>query len=372
MALDISQTVAVLQAALLREMGDEVELIFLFGSRLTGGTHSYSDQDLLWVPTHPSAWRCFTVLVEDTLVDLFPVRWEWLERLADFDDVRGTLLLNYEIVYQRTPEAAARLASLADRLRSLHAPAARPAMIRKALKLFQETGYPYYLLRHEADRGQLLACVQVSQRILQRVFHVLAVCNQRSVDTRKLDQMLALPKVPVGFAGLIDRVLYAHTPETLVAATTGLLDGTRELLLTEQREVLRRESSYPQALDAAYPELRGDIQHVLLACERQDMLMLKDKLMSLYHELLVHMALAETGVEYSEFNSLADYEQALTPLGFPALWPYVFAQDFSGLYREVIRFDQRLQQFLVEQGVRLNCYATLDDLRRELGVADPL
>ncbi len=214
-----------------------------------------------------------------------------------------------------------------------------------------------------------MACFQQSQRILQRVLHCLAVCNQASIDTRKLAQVLALPKLPDAFAETVERLTLARTPDALIAACDALLDSTRDLLRAEQH-VQVRHITFAEALDSAYPELKGDLQHVLLACERRDMFLLHDKLMSLYHELLVHVTQATTGVAFSDFNSLAEYEQDLSALGFPALWPYVVAQDYAGLHTQVQVFDQRLQAFLTEHGVALNAYATLSDLQHHLGVAD--
>lgn len=50
-----------------------------------------------------------------------------------------------------------------------------------------------------------------------------------------------------------------------------------------------------------------------------------------------------TGVEYSEFNGLSDYEQDLVSLGFPPLLPYLAAGDFNGLYWQCQAFDQHLE-----------------------------
>jgi hypothetical protein len=89
-------------------------------------------------------------------------------------------------------------------------------------------------------------------------------------------------------------------------------------------------------------------------------------LTSFYHELMLHMAQALTGVAYSSFNSLAEYEQDLVALGFPDLLPYVAAKDFAGLRQQCLLFDRRLQQFLQEHGAVLNTFASLDELQEHL------
>ena len=122
------------------------------------------------------------------------------------------------------------------------------------------------------------------------------------------------------------------------------------------------------AFGAGYPELKGDLQHLLLACERRDGFSLKRVLVSLYHELALAMANAETGIRYTPFNSLADYEQDFVARGFPALLPYAEAQDFAALHAQCLAFDAHLQTFLLDRGVNLYAFATLEELQQHLAL----
>ena len=366
--MDTLQHIAeLLKDALLRKLGAEIDLIFQYGSHLKGTAHKYSDLDISYVPVNEGTWDSITVMVGETLVDLYPIHWSVLERMADFDDLSSTVLLNYRILYQRNETAAGRLQALSTRLQGLLQPEARPAMIRKAQKFFQRTGYEHYLLRQQAAAGHPLACMQHAQFILRTVLHCLAVCNQACIDTRKIEQVLALPKLPPGFPDTVQRVIVACQPGELLSACETLLQTTRDLLLAEQRQVLQPETTFPAVFDAAYPELKRDLQGVLLGCERQDIFEIKGSLLSIYHELSQGMAQVFTGVEYAGFNSLAEYEQDLAALGFPALLPYMLAGDFARLHAQCLAFDQRLQEFLAKQSVELNKFSTLEALQKYLG-----
>lgn len=366
MAVDLVQLAEVMQAALLRDLGEEVDLIFRYGSQLRGNAHAYSDLDISYVPVQETTGHHITVLVADTLCDLYPIRWSQLESMANFENVSSTVLLNYQIVYQRSAAAAERMQGLAARLAALQQPAARPAMLTKAQEIFQRTGYPYYLLRQQATAGHRLACRQHAHQILGTVLHVLAVCNQAAIDTRKIAQVLALPKLPVNFAASVDQLTQAHMPAALLAASERLLDTTRAFLLAEQRQIVDSTVNFRTAFGAGYPELKGDLQHILLACERQDRFALHGPLLSLYHEVALAISQAVTGIRYSGFNSLAEYEQDLAALGFPALLPAVEAADFAALHEQCLAFDRHLQQFLVEQGVNLYRFATIEELETYL------
>lgn len=364
---DFQPIIDTLQAALLQRMGDEVDLIFQYGSHLKGTAHQYSDVDISWVPVHATTRDAITVMVDHTLCDLYPIHWARLEQMAEYRDVSATVLLSSRIVYQRTEAAADRFHGLSAQLRALLEADARPAMVRRALEIFQGAGYDFYLLREQAARGHQIGCLQQAHAVLRTVLHCLAVCNQQCIDTRKLAQVLALPKLPVDFAATVNRVVATMAPQDVVVAVETLLRTTRDLLLAEQRQYLGAAATYPDVFDAAYPELKRDLQAIMQACERQDLFALKGAVFSLQHEMSRGIAQVATGFVSTGFNGLMDYEQDLTVLGFPALTPLLVAGDFAELHRQCQVFDQRLREFLAERAVKLNNFATLAELRQFLG-----
>jgi hypothetical protein len=363
---DNQAIIDVLQAALLQRFGDEVDLIFQYGSHLRGTAHKYSDVDISWTPVHAGTWGSITVMVNATLFDLYPIHWAKLEQMADFRDVSATVLLHNRILYQRTAAAADRFAALTARLHALQKPEAKPELVRRALELFQSAGYDYYLLRQCATSDDVVGCLRQAQAILRTVLHSVAVCNQAPVDTRKLAQVLALPRLPQAFGAHVNRVVAAMTPADVLAATDALLDATHTLLLEMQRAYLREAATWPAVFDAAYPELKRDLQAIMQACEQADMFAAKNAVLSLLHELSRGIAQVESGFVTTSFNSLRNYEQDLTALGFPALTPRLVAGDFTGLHEQCLAFDARLQAFLTERAVKLNNFASEEALRRFL------
>lgn len=350
--------------ALLLAQGDEVDLVFRYGSRLRGDTHAYSDLDISYVPVHDETWDSITVLVDGMMCDLYAIHWSKLERMSEFDDPSGSILLEGQIVYQRSGAAAARFQTLAERLRTLQRPEARAEMVRKAQVRLEAAGYPYYLLRHEAEKGHLLATLQQARRIVDTVLHSLAIINQSVVDMRKRDRVLALPLLPADFAGTLVRLRGASKPEAVVAACETLIRTTRDLLITEARTCLHGESTFPVVLRAGYPEFKADLLHVMLACERGDASALD--LVSIHHELMIHAAQALDGIERSDFDSLSEYEQDLAAEGFPDLLSPALAGDQQGLRRACLEFDEALRRYLTARDVALEEYATIDELEAHL------
>ena len=363
-AFDIPRAIEMVTTALLEELGDEVDLIFRYGSLLKGNTHRYSDLDISYVPARDTTWTSITVLVNEIMIDLYPIQWASLERMARFEDANCTILDDSAIVYQRNTAVGERFEGLGAELRRRQQPEAREEMLGRAQTLFQSTGYSYFLLREAAARGEVAAALQQAQNILRALLHCLAVANQAAIDTRKLEQVLTLPLRPPGLERAVERIMTTAVPGELLQETEALMTAVRALLLAEQRRLRNPPRPLAELLHAAYPELKGDIQHLILACEREDPF--NFNLVQLLHELQIHMAWATDGVAYSGFNSLAEYERDLGALGFPALLPAFAARDYAALAEQARRFDERLRQFLGENEVALHDFGSLDELQEYL------
>ena len=364
----IASIINTLKDAILGKLGDEVDLIFQYGSYVKGEAHNYSDVDISYVPVHETTWESITVMVDETLFDFYPLSWSRLERMAEFRDVSSTVLLYNQVIYQRNEAAAAHFDLLARRLRILQQPEFQPEMLRRAMEIYQGVGYDYYLLRLQAEAGHLAGCLKQAQAIFRMILHCLAVCNQACIDTRKMAQVLALPKLPAGFAGTVQRITIAFEPHEILSGIEHLLQTTRDLLVLEQHQFLRGETTFPAVFDSGYPELKRDLQAVMMACKRRDIFSLKRSLLSLLHEMSRGIAQVSTGVQYSGFNALTEYEQDLVTLGFPALLPPFAVGDFDEVHRRCTLFDQHLKTFLAEKSVKLNNFDSLDELKRYLSI----
>lgn len=365
------QVAQLLTTALLRDLGDEVDLVFRYGSTVRGGgarTHRFSDVDISYVPVHEDTSGALTVTVATTMCDLYPIRWSKLERMAELDDPSASILLDAVVVHHRTDAAAERFARLGARLRENLAPPARARMLTRAHEIFMRTGYPYYLLRSAEQCDHRFAALFHARQVVGGVLQAVAVANQRCVDTRRLSDVLELDRLPERFSSLLDAAIRASAPAEALGACEALMASSREFLLAEQREVHRGEASFADALDAAYPELMGDLQHAVIAAEAEDRWRLT--VTSMLHELMTAVAEARTGVAHSSFNSPPEYEQDLEALGFPDLLSLAAAHDFEGIRRVAPVFADRLRSYLVENGAALNAFDSVDELRAFLGLPE--
>ncbi|HEX5827089.1 MAG TPA: nucleotidyltransferase domain-containing protein [Candidatus Limnocylindrales bacterium] len=363
MHLDADRIVRLLVDTLVRRHGDEVDLVFRYGSLLRGDPHRFSDLDISWVPAHAETWDAITVLVDDVLVDCYAIHWPSLEQMADMRRLTCAILEYGEVVYARDDAVRARFEGLRARLATAQSPAARPSAVAAALDTFREAGYPYLLLTRAARDGHLLAALQQAQAIRDRVLHALVLANQVPADTRKPEQLARLARRPPDLDGLLAALDASPDAPAILNAVDALLDATRAFLLAEQ-STLATPTTFADALRAGYPELRGDLQHLLLWTERGTIA--PRDLVSIHHETMVHAAKAITGIDYGPFNAIPDYELDLAALGFPDLLGPTVARDLPELARLIDAFDARLRRYLEDGGADLCSYPDLDGLEAAL------
>ena len=347
---------------------DEIDLIFRYGSTLTDRSHRWSDVDMSYVPREPSpddpgyepSWSSITVLVDDILFDLYPIPWSALSGMAEWDDWRSTILRNPQVVYTRTRAVADRFAALRERHASFRSPDQAGHMTRKAWDVFRGTGYHYQEVDRLCRARDLGAARFRANQLTQVILHALVVLNQAAIDTRRMEEVLALERRPKEFERLAVAVATASDPAALVAATDALLDETRAVLLTAQRERLSTGVQLPEILHAAYPELRSDLQRAIVAAEREDRIAMQTKMMSFAHELSFHAAFTANRCETADWNSLDEYRVAVPGV------PDLIELSAKGTLEQCIggceKADEELRAWLAANDVDLQSYESLERL----------
>lgn len=365
---NIEQIIDLMVKTMLDRLGDEIDLIFQYGSCVRGNMHRYSDIDLSFVPVHEETWDNITVMVDETLFDFYPMRWSTLEKMADFRDLSSSVLATNKVIYVRNDLVLTRFNDLSAKLLSLQQPQARSEMVYKAMQIYQSTAYDYYLLQQQHEVGHLAGCLRQSMAVLRILLHCLAVFNQACVDTRKIDQVLALPRLPVNFAIDSKRIIDSFDIDEIFEATCHLMQSTRDLIVSEQNQMTQSQTNYSDVFDSGYPELKRDLQGVMLACERRDPFGLKTSLLSLMHELSRGVAQVERSVNYTGFNGLSEYEQDLEAMGFPDLLCGAVNNDYEIVLQQCYAFDRRLREFLTSHSVRLNNFTNYQEFKQYLAV----
>ncbi|MDD3478021.1 MAG: nucleotidyltransferase domain-containing protein [Candidatus Izemoplasmatales bacterium] len=81
---------------------EDIDLICAYGSFVRGKMHEKSDIDLFFVPSTPRGYQAsFQVIIDDIGYDFFPISWDRLKAIANYDDPLTSLILEGQIVYHR-------------------------------------------------------------------------------------------------------------------------------------------------------------------------------------------------------------------------------------------------------------------------------
>ena len=346
-----------------QKLGDEIALIVHTGSRLRGTHSAYSDLDLYYVPATKAEAHC-TVLYAGTPIDFFPIPWRRLEQWANYEQPLTALLTDVQLLYVRSPDDRARFAELQARIATLQLPEHRLLMVKKAITLFKQSGYRYFLLAVECKPADTFAWKREAWKIVEMVLHALAVMNQTYYHSdcgKNLHEVLALPKRPAQLAELMAVIVNAADYEEVKRAIQTLLQQTKQVLAAEH-QALTPLTPFAEQFRAYYPEIREQCNKILAACEAQHAQRALSALLQIQNEVADFLSRTADGQSAAELGAYHDYQATYLALGLPDLLPYVTAQDFVGLQQAVATFDHQIQAIITQHGVALNSIATPDEL----------
>lgn len=362
-SFDIDRVAGAMTEALVRELGDEVELVIHYGSTVRGNAGAASDVDLCWVPAHEDCWRSITIEVDDTLVDLFAVHWSRLEAMAELRDPFGTILERKRVLYAKDEAARERLDGLTARLASMRDAGMRKELLERAFGIFRSAGYPLYQARRSCARGELVGALHAAATLEETLSHCLLALNRRSVDTRKDDDMASLEKLPEHYLALRKELLCARTPTKLDEAAVALMESVREALSAEQRELCAEPADFKAiAGEGGIAEHNNDFRHAARAAATGDARELTRSLVKALWELRYHVGQAFNGRWFDAMNSLDELTAELPGLRVGPLQEALVKADAGACERECVRLIADLKALYASRSCPTKCFDGIDEL----------
>jgi len=363
MTIDIEKTISLMIEAFLARYGPEVDLIIQYGSLVKGNVHEASDIDISWVPVREGRWESITIEVQGVLVDLYAIPWSRLREMAEFENYNCTILDRHRILHSRDDAARERISSLLERYRALQSPEARTEMLEKSFRLFQRAAYPSYLIHRAAARGEVMDCVASSQELSDIMSHCLMTMNQRSIDTRKDAEILALPKLPADFAGLRGRLACSRDCSEIMRTADEIMEATRSLLLSEQSGVCREEPSFAAAAGANnFPETANGLRHAAREAGRRNVTGLNRDLCGMLREIRNNIGRGISGRWFHEFNALSELTGDIPGMDLPGLSNAMLRLDWEALEKRLLDMVDDMAAIYREKRTAMNSFGDLSEL----------
>ncbi|SES27790.1 Nucleotidyltransferase domain-containing protein [Gracilibacillus ureilyticus] len=255
------------------EYENDIDLIGVYGSCVTGDYHEKSDLDVLVVVNNERGYgfsRCF--ILNDIGYDLYGSTWSKLEDIASFDHTFTAELVDAEIVYYRNGESAERFKRLKQQALEVMKNPLTPEMLNKAKKHLDDAilAYGKMMLEDEIGvvrhaSGEVIYCLANTISLLNRTYYKLGV-------KRQLEEILAMRLVPENYETNFHGFLLAETVTEIGEWTGKLIKSVKKLY----QDIAEKTTSNPKPtrdnLRGTYEEIWSNLYNkVRYAAQHEDM-----------------------------------------------------------------------------------------------------
>lgn len=366
--VDVFKIAEMLTADAIARHPSEIDLICYYGSHAQGAASAHSDLDLFYIPAEgcaPPISR--TVLIEGVLFDFWPISWDLLQGFAS-GQIRGwsfapALVWHARILHARSDAAIARLDAAKDLVRALQQPAARPAMIQRALAAFPAVLANWSALRLALASTRMPDVRDAGWRLLVAVCECLTLSNQiffhRGLD-RLQEQIHTLPRKPQELGDAI-AVLGAGRDLTRISQTA-------EQLVLETRDIMRicaaelpARGSAQDIFARSYPEFRDGLRKVLDACARSQPVSASAAAWLVQTDLAQMLHGLQGG---GDVESIYLYSELLARQQTPGFAEMLGAAD--DLAERAHLLDSQVRSWLGSHGIALHTYDSAAQFERAL------
>jgi len=183
---------------------DDIALVVIMGSYIYGETHNRSDLDMFFVPNTERGYNLgFTFVLDGIGFDYWPISWERLERIANFDERITSIITEGRVLYYSSAADIERYNQIKKKALGTRE---RKKFINKASEKLNEVYKVYWELLNAYNISD---ASKYAIGIIYTITYALALLNRITVKRGrgKLKQeILNMPLVPDGFSELYDTV----------------------------------------------------------------------------------------------------------------------------------------------------------------------
>lgn len=326
-----------------KDYKDDIALVVIMGSHIYGETHSRSDLDMFYVPNTERGYNlAFTFIIDGIGFDYWPISWERLERIANFDERITSIITEGKVLYYSSASDMERYNQIKKKALDT---SERKKFINKASEKINEVYKIYWKL---LNANTISAARKYAIEIIYTITYSLALLNRITVKRGrgKLKQeILNMPLVPDGFSKLYDTVFNISDINEIKKAY-GQLIKTTETLISREKEKISEKVSFKSALNGFYEELINFYNKIYHACETRDAVTALFASVELTNE--IDDVLKDTGVSAKHLPDL------------------VGAFDLNELERfasTAQNHQVKFVEFLTANGINIRQFTSFDDLK---------
>lgn len=369
---DAFRTARILVDHALATHGEDIALIFYYGSHAKGTARPTSDLDIAYIPDEGEADSLYSSFVLDGLpYEFWPVSWRFLEDIAGAAGgrpwpVAHSLLAYAQVLYARSAADRERFEALRARSSALALPEAGPIMLQKSLEEYKALAFRLNHLRQAAASGDAASLRFAAWPFAHSLLACLGLLNQRPLDRGWAESLEegVLPRAPERLREGMEAVVFGPAGAALSEATR-LADEARRLLLEAQDERAATVAAGDLFADF-YPYVYEYRQKIIAACERGDRFTAAQSAYLLQKDIAQMLHQVTSGVYPRDLYLAREYSEAYAAAGLPDMLEAASTGELGELAARARLLDDRFRAWLAMHGIATNELSDDDDLRRFL------
>ena len=357
---DLMRLTEIIKRKIENHYSDDIAIFAYYGSYATGLQEENSDIDFYFIPKSEKGKEMSIQFVVDGIgIDLFPITWERIARIATLDQPLTAVITKSKVLYSASPEDEKKFLYLQDKLEELFSPTEFELMTSKCMDYLVEAYTNLFNMKFASDN---LDEVKIeSSKLISNILLALAFINntyyKRSIG-RAVQEALNFEKLPQDFKVLVDRIISEKEIIHIVNDCEKLIFNVRSLLLSELSAVSDKEP-YETLFIGYYEELKSSINKVIRACNNNDYYTAFFRSALIQEETSRFLSKAEQGIWYSKRNAYSTYKKSYDEiLGINLLDSM---DNLSQLKDLVIDLDIKLRDTLIKRDVELLEFESIED-----------
>ena len=245
---------------------DDISLLVIYGSQINRTATHLSDLDFYFIPKTERAYElCKTFIIEGIGYDLFPMSWERVEGLAEFDECLTPLLANVKIGYSNSEEDVIRFNELQEKLNKNMMNSR--FMLEKATNNLEKTMISYTKM---LMRDDICVIRTLAGQILMSLSDSVAYANQtyfsKGLKTQ-FEDLYSMKKLPTNYLLLYKSIIKSNSSKEIKQYCYEIIKETESFLNFEKKHNISEKGVNYQELVAIYEELVSTWNKIIICCD---------------------------------------------------------------------------------------------------------
>ncbi|MDO9630194.1 MAG: hypothetical protein Q7I99_09885 [Acholeplasmataceae bacterium] len=250
-----------------KDYKDDIAMVVMYGSRLYEDTHEKSDIDLFFIPKTKRGEQLGLVFIIDGIgFDFWPISWERLEGIANFDERLPAIIAEGKILYCASNEDLARYSILKDKILTNDD---EDFFYQKAKSKFKQIYEPYYKMNQD---NEYIALVRLQGiRIIYILAEVIALLNKTYIKRGRgflKKELLSFEFFPIDFDLHFDLFFTSSSENELVEAVKTMVFQV-ESMITDM-DYMSKPKHIKDTFKGFYEEIINHYNKIERACEIGD------------------------------------------------------------------------------------------------------